>query len=225
MIKMAPSMMCANFGHLADTLQALEQGGADMLHFDIMDGHFVPNFTMGPKILRDLRPLTSLPFDVHLSVEQPERFLDMFAAAGANSVAVHVESSTVLFGTIDEIHKKKMLATAALSPATPLEHVRYLLSEVDRVMLLSVDPGFSGQRYVPAVRDKVTELRSWIEKSGLQVEIQVGGHVSVETAGELIGAGADILVLGTASIFRPGDDPGARLREFKAFCNSQASKA
>ncbi len=220
-IKMAPSIMCAHFGELADSVRALEEGGADMLHFDVMDGHFVPNFTMGAKVLRDLRPLTAMPFDVHLSVEQPERFIDMFADAGANSIAVHVESTTVLLRTIDLIHKRGLLATVALSPATPVSNVLHVLGEVDRVMPLTVDPGFSGGRFVSSVMDKIVELKALIRHKNLPVEIQGSGHITPEVAAKLIKVGVDILVLGTSSIFRPGADLATELRAFRSFCNAQ----
>jgi ribulose-phosphate 3-epimerase len=223
LIQMAPSIMSADFGHLADVLKALEEGGADMLHLDVMDGHFAPNFTLGPKVLRDLRPLTQLPFDVHLAVEHPERFIDMFADAGANSIAVHVESTTVLRSSVDLIHKKGLVAGLALCPGTPAESVRTLLPEVDRVYPLTVDPGFPGQSFFRGGMEKAALLKAWIREKGLPVQIQVSGHITRQTAAALIRAGADILVLGAAGLFGGGGDLAAKLREFKAYCNSLRS--
>lgn len=201
-MKISASVMCADFLHMEKVLRELESSHVDFLHFDIMDGHFVPNFTMGPDILKSLRGETDIPFDTHLMVYEPERYVETFIEAGSDIVVIHVEACQHLHRTIDLIKKSGAHAGVAINPATPLSALDYLLDEVYMVLIMAVDPGFAGQIMIPSVIDKIRSLKQKIKDAGLDMHIQVDGNVSFVNAPKMVSAGADILVAGSSSVFR-----------------------
>ena len=201
-VKISASIMCADFLHLGRVVRELEASGTDFLHFDIMDGHFVPNFTMGPDILKSIRGETDIPFDTHLMVYEPERYIETFIQAGSDLVVIHVEACRHLHRTIDLIRGNGAQAGVAINPATPLAALDYLLDEVDVVLVMAVDPGFVGQVMIPSAIGKIRRLKQKIDEARLGVQIQVDGNVSFENAPKIVLAGADILVAGTSSVFR-----------------------
>jgi len=201
-VKISASIMCADFLHLGRVVRELEASGTDFLHFDIMDGHFVPNFTMGPDILKSIRGETDIPFDTHLMVYEPERYIETFIQAGSDLVVIHVEACRHLHRTIDLIRGNGAQAGVAINPATPLAALDYLLDEVDVVLVMAVDPGFVGQVMIPSAIGKIRRLKQKIDEARLGVQIQVDGNVSFENAPKMVLAGADILVAGTSSVFR-----------------------
>jgi ribulose-phosphate 3-epimerase len=198
-VKIAPSILSADFARLADALKEAEAGGADWIHVDCMDGHFVPNLTIGPPVVKALRKETALPLDVHLMIEKPESLIEAFIGAGADYVTVHVEAATHLHRTIERIRELGAKPGVSLNPATPLCAIEEILPYVDLVLVMSVNPGFGGQRYIPTSTGKVAALRQSMEERGLWgVEIEVDGGVSVQTAPEVVEAGATALVAGAA---------------------------
>ena len=198
-VKIAPSILSADFARLADALKEAEAGGADWIHVDCMDGHFVPNLTIGPPVVKALRKETALPLDVHLMIEKPENLIEAFIGAGADYVTVHVEAATHLHRTIERIRELGAKPGVSLNPATPLCAIEEILPYVDLVLVMSVNPGFGGQRYIPTSTGKVAALRQSMEERGLWgVEIEVDGGVSVQTAPEVVEAGATALVAGAA---------------------------
>ena len=201
-VKISTSIMCADFLRLGEAVKELEASGADYLHFDIMDGHFVPNFTMGPDILKSIRGETDIPFDTHLMVYEPERYIETFIQAGSDLVVIHVESCRHLHRTINLIKENGARAGVAINPATPLSALDYLLDEVYMVLVMAVDPGFAGQTMIPSAIGKIRQLKQKITQSGLDVKIQVDGNVSFQNAPRMVLAGADILVAGSSSVFR-----------------------
>jgi ribulose-phosphate 3-epimerase len=201
-VKISASVMCADFLHLERVIRELELGKVDFLHFDIMDGHFVPNFTMGPDILKSISGMTDIPFDTHLMVYEPERYVEPFIEAGSDLIVVHTESCRHLHRTIDLIKKNGALAGVAINPATPLSALDYILDEIYLVLIMAVDPGFAGQSMIPSSIRKISDLRKKIDATGLDVQIQVDGNVSFENAPKMVKSGADILVAGSSSIFR-----------------------
>ena len=198
-IKVAPSILSADFSRLGEEIRAVEAAGADIIHVDVMDGHFVPNITIGPLIVEAARRSTKLPLDVHLMITNPELYISDFAKAGANSITVHVETGFHLNRLVQSIKEHRgVKAAVSLNPATSLSSLDYVLSDLDMVLIMSVNPGFGGQAFIPSALDKIAELRKRIDGLGLKVEIEVDGGVKPENAAAVINAGADILVAGSA---------------------------
>jgi len=198
-IKVAPSLLSADFSRLGEEIRAVEAAGADVIHVDVMDGHFVPNITIGPLIVEAARRSTKLPLDVHLMITNPELYIADFAKAGADYLTVHVETAFHLDRLVQSIKEHKgVKAAVALNPATPLTSLDYVLAEVDMVLIMSVNPGFGGQAFIPSALEKIARLRKRFDDLGLQTEIEVDGGVKPSNAAGVIKAGADILVAGSA---------------------------
>ena len=198
MIKIAPSILSADFSRLGEQVREAESAGADWIHVDVMDGHFVPNMTVGPLVVRALRPVTRLPLDVHLMVERPERLLPAFASAGADRLTVHVEACPHLHRTVQQIKELNCKAGVTLNPATPLGSLEEILPYVDLVLIMSVNPGFGGQTYIPTSTGRIARLREMLGARGLdEVELEVDGGISPANAAEIVSAGASVLVVGS----------------------------
>lgn len=199
MIKIAPSILAADFSRLAEEIHDVEKNGADWIHIDVMDGHFVPNLSFGTVVVESIRPHTSLPFDVHLMVEKPDTLIADFCRVGADLISVHVETCPHLHRTVYSIKEKGVQAGVVLNPATPLGSLDYILPDVDLVLLMTVNPGFGGQIFIDAVVDKVRRLRNELDQRGLNhVLIEIDGGVNAVTAPRVIEAGANVLVAGSA---------------------------
>lgn len=194
----APSILSADFSRLGQEVQAVEEAGADWIHVDVMDGHFVPNITIGPQIVRAVHDVTTLPVDVHLMISDPDLYIDKFAKAGASMITVHVEACTHLQRTLTAIRELGTQAGVVLNPATPLSSIEWVLEYCDMVLLMSVNPGFGGQKFIPNSLDKIRTLRKVIDDRGLEVLIQVDGGVNLTTIADVVKAGADVLVAGSA---------------------------
>jgi ribulose-phosphate 3-epimerase len=195
--KIAPSILSADFSRLGEELRAVEKAGADLIHVDVMDGHFVPNITIGPLVVTGVKKLTSLPLDVHLMIEEPERYLEAFAEAGSNWVTVHAEVCRHLKKTIKEMQRLNVRPGVVLNPSTPLKTLYPALDQIDLVLLMSVNPGFGGQSFIPSTLRKIERLRGILDRNQYSLEIEVDGGIKVENIGEVSRAGADIFVLGT----------------------------
>ena len=202
--KIAPSILSSDFAHLADEIRAVEEAGADILHIDVMDGHFVPNFTIGPPIIASLKKVSHLPLDVHLMMTNPDDFIPDFVDAGSDNLTVHVETCPHLHRTIQSIKEKGIKAGVTLNPATPLSSVEFILPEVDLLLIMSVNPGFGGQAFIPFVLDKIKAARQMIDTMGLKVELEVDGGLKVDNIKEISKAGANLFVVGSA-IFKSRD--------------------
>lgn len=200
---LSPSLLSCDFGRLADELAALEDAGLSWVHWDVMDGVFVPNITLGPPVIKALRKRSRLFFDVHLMVERPERYLHEFVDAGADLVCVHVEATAHLERTLAEIERLGAKPAVALNPATPLSTLEYVLPQTHMALVMSVNPGFGGQSFIPFCLDKVRQLKAMIDGRGLSTLIQMDGGVTLENCRELTQAGADVLVSGSAFFSRP----------------------
>lgn len=198
MVKIAPSILSADFARLAEEIKDVERGGADYIHVDVMDGHFVPNITIGPLIVDAIRPVTKLPLDVHLMIENPDQYIEQFAKAGADYITVHVEACRHLHRTIQLIKSFGVKAGVVLNPATPVESIQHIIEEVDMVLLMTVNPGFGGQKFISSVLPKITAVKKMAEERGLDIEIEVDGGVNPETAKLCVEAGANVLVAGSA---------------------------
>jgi ribulose-phosphate 3-epimerase len=205
---LAPSILSADFGHLADAVARAERGGAGAVHVDVMDGHFVPNLTVGAPIVAAVRRTSALPIDVHLMIENAERYVDAFVDAGASWISVHVEAQPHLQRTAAHLRSRGVRAGVALNPSTPLGVLEEVLPEIDFVLVMSVNPGFGGQSFLPSSLDKVRRLAGQIRQRGLSTRIEVDGGVDLGNARALVEAGAEILVAGSA-VFGKGDPEGA----------------
>ena len=193
----APSVLSADFANLASELKRVERAGADWIHLDVMDGHFVPNLTFGPPVIAAMRPHSNLPFDVHLMIERPEPYLLAYKEAGADRLTVHAEVCPHLHRTIHGIRELGLRAGVAINPSTSEEALKYVLDEVDLVLVMSVNPGFGGQSFIPAVLDKIRALRSAFEARGKSTLIGVDGGINAKTARKVVEAGADVLIAGS----------------------------
>ena len=195
--KIAPSILSADFSRLGEEVRRVEEAGADWIHVDVMDGAFVPNITVGPFILEAVRKVTALPLDVHLMIERPEQYISEFADAGADIITVHFEACTHLHRTIQAIKEKGKKAGVSVNPATPLVSIKYVLGDIDLLLIMSVNPGFGGQRFIPSALEKIKKARQMVDKIGANVSIEVDGGVKLENIGEVASAGADIFVSGS----------------------------
>ena len=214
MIKLAPSILSADFARLLEDVKKVEKAGCEYLHIDVMDGHFVPNITLGPGIVKSLRKDVNMVFDAHLMIENPDNYIKEFADAGCDIIVVHQEACTHLHRTIQNIKSHGIKAGVALNPATPIETIKYVLQDVDMVLLMSVNPGFGGQSYIPVVTEKIKELKALIDKMNLDIDIEVDGGVKPSNIAEVLNAGANVIVAGSA-IFNAGniDEAVKSLRE------------
>ncbi|HOD36976.1 MAG TPA: ribulose-phosphate 3-epimerase [Syntrophales bacterium] len=222
MLKIAPSILSADFSRLGDEIMAVEAAGADLIHIDVMDGHFVPNLTIGPPVVASLRKVTKLPFDVHLMIENPERYIDAFASAGSDIITVHVEASTHLHRIITAIREKGKKAGVSLNPATPLSAVEQILPEVHLLLVMTVNPGFGGQKFIEAMIGKIRRARDLAGVLNPSVMLEVDGGITLENIRAVREAGADIVVAG-ASVFGSGDY-GKTIGDMKALTRGRSFK-
>ena len=213
MIKIAPSILSADFARLGDEVRAIDAGGADYIHVDVMDGHFVPNITIGPLVVAALRPVTPRPFDVHLMIEAPDRYIADFAQAGADLITVHQEAAPHLHRTVQLIKSLGKKAGVSLNPATPVAELEVILDDLDLVLLMTVDPGFGGQSFIDSCLPKIETLRAMIDRRGLAIELEVDGGVKADNIGRIAAAGADVFVAGSA-VFSTADY-GATIRQLR----------
>ena len=217
-VRIAPSILSADFAALGDGIAAVERGGADLIHVDVMDGHFVPNITIGPAVVRAIRRVTKLPLDVHLMIMDPDRFIDAFAAAGAAMISVHVEVLPHLHRTVHAVKALGVKAGVVLNPATPIVALEQIAGDVDYVLVMSVNPGFGGQAFIPRSESKVRDVRALLDRAGNAAPVEIDGGIDSATAPRVVAAGARILVAG-AAIFHTSD-PERATRELKAAAQS-----
>ncbi|MGE7621877.1 ribulose-phosphate 3-epimerase [Viridibacillus sp. NPDC096237] len=213
MIQIAPSILAANFSKLADEVKEVEAAGAKLIHIDVMDGHFVPNITMGPIVVEALRPVTDLPLDVHLMIENPDQYIEDFAKAGADYITVHVEACRHLHRTIQLIRSYGVKPGVVLNPHTPIESIQHVLEDIDMVLFMTVNPGFGGQKFIHSVVPKIEQLSIIIKEKGLNVEIEIDGGINAETIVPCAKAGATIFVAGSAIYGK--DDRSKALQEIQ----------
>ena len=213
MVKIAPSILSADFARLGEEIKDVERGGADYIHVDVMDGHFVPNITIGPLIVDAIRPVTKLPLDVHLMIENPDQYIEAFAKAGADYITVHVEASRHLHRTIQLIKSTGVKAGVVLNPATPVDSLKHIIEDVDMVLLMSVNPGFGGQKFITSVLPKIRQVKELADSQNPELEIEVDGGVNEETAKLCVEAGANVLVAGSA-VFNK-EDRGAAIASLR----------
>lgn len=213
MVKIAPSILAANFAKLGEEVLEVEKAGADLIHIDVMDGHFVPNITMGPIVVEALRPLTTLPLDVHLMIENADQYIEAFAKAGADYITVHVEACPHLHRTIQLIRSFGVKPGVVLNPHTPVESIQHVLEDIDMVLFMTVNPGFGGQKFIHSVVPKVKQLADIIRERNLSIEIEIDGGINEETIKPCVEAGATILVAGSAIYNAP--DKGKALQAIK----------
>jgi ribulose-phosphate 3-epimerase len=213
-VQIAPSLLSADFARLGDAVVAAERAGADMIHFDVMDGHFVPNITIGPPVLKSLAKVAKLPIDVHLMIENPDRYVEAFVEAGAASVTVHVEAAVHLHRVVHFIKSLGAKAGVALNPGTPVAAIEQIARDVDYVLVMTVNPGFGGQTFIARSESKVRAVRELLNRDGSDAPIQVDGGIDVRTAPRIVAAGADILVAGNAVFGSP--EPERAIRDLRA---------
>ncbi len=213
-VRLAPSILAANFATLGEQIAAAERGGADYIHVDVMDGHFVPNITVGPPVVRSIKRVTRVPLDVHLMISEPDRYIEAFAEAGAGMISVHVEVTPHLHRTVSHIHSFGLKAGVVLNPATPVVTLEEIAVDADYILVMSVNPGFGGQTFIPQSESKVRAVRGLLDRTGSRAAIEIDGGIDKDTVGRVVAAGAEILVAGSAIFHTP--DPEAAARELKA---------
>ncbi len=213
----APSLLSANFADLQSSVRQIEEGGADWLHIDVMDGHFVPNITVGPIIIEALRPLTKLTFDVHLMIEDPDEYIPQFVNAGADRITVHQEACVHLNRTVAHIKSLGVKAGVALNPATPIAMLEEILPNVDLLLLMSVNPGFGGQSFIPSLYRRAEILRNWIDTEGYECLIEADGGIKLDNIAQVYKSGVDVIVSGSG-VFGT-HTPSATIRDMKQLCN------
>ena len=218
MKKIAPSILSADFSRLGEEVRAVERAGADLIHVDVMDGHFVPNITIGPIVVAGLKKLTSLPLDVHLMIERPDRYIEAFAQAGSDWITIHAEVCPHLKRMIKKIRQLNVKPGVVLKPATPLRTLYPVLDDIDLVLIMSVNPGFGGQAFIPSTLKKIERLRKIVDQNHYSLEIEVDGGIKVENIGEVSRAGGDIFVLGTG-IFKT-ENYGETIRKLRQEINA-----
>ncbi len=223
-MKIAPSILSCDFSRLAEEIRAVEAGGADWIHVDVMDGHFVPNITIGPVITEGARRSTKLPLDVHLMIEEPGRYLEAFAKAGADSLTVHQEVCPDLARTVARIHELGVKAGVAVNPATPLDTVQHVLRDIDLLLVMSVNPGFGGQAYIPASTEKVRRARRLLDEAGSAAELEVDGGIDMGNAGLVASMGATVLVAGSA-VYRYAGGAAEGVRAIRRAAGSGSAEA
>ena len=213
-VRIAPSILSADFARLGDAVAAAERGGADLIHVDVMDGHFVPNITIGVPVVKSLKRIATVPLDVHLMIEDPDRYIDAFAEAGAGMISVHVEALRHLHRTVQAIKALGVKAGVAINPATPILALHEVAADVDYVVVMSVNPGFGGQTFIARSESKVREVRALLDAAGNQAPIEIDGGVDEQNVARVVAAGARIIVAGSAIFSTP--DPERATRELKA---------
>lgn len=213
MVQISPSILSSDFGRLKEEILKLEEGGADYIHLDVMDGTFVPNITFGPPVIKKLRNITDIPFDVHLMIDKPERYIKDFVDAGADIITVHEEATTHLHRTIEEIKSYGIKAGVSLNPATSLESIEYVLDYIDLVLIMTVNPGFGGQKFIGSMKRKIQKMRSIVDERKLDILLEADGGIKLENAKEIVNYGLDIIVVGSG-IFK-AKDIVERTKKFK----------
>ncbi|MBF8982195.1 ribulose-phosphate 3-epimerase [Lutibacter sp. B2] len=217
MVKISPSILSANFANLLEGIKDVEKGGVDLLHIDVMDGHFVPNITIGPVVLNSVKKVTKLPLDVHLMIENPDRYIEDFVKAGADIITVHIEACPHIHRTIQNIKSYGVRAGVVLNPGTSLHSIECILEDVDMVLIMSVNPGFGGQKFIPSSLDKISKLRKMINDKKLNIDIEVDGGIKLDNVKKVIEAGANVIVAGSA-IFNT-ENIEETVKAFREKCN------
>ncbi|WP_404405100.1 ribulose-phosphate 3-epimerase [Jeotgalibacillus malaysiensis] len=217
MTAIGPSLMCADMSRLKEEVISLDKAGVDYFHLDIMDGHFVPNFTLGPDVIHQIRKLTDKPFDIHLMVQDPGRYIELFKSAGADMISIHAEADPHLQKTLQLIRSSGLKAGVALNPSTPIDQIEYVLDVVDYITIMTVNPGFAGQKFIPMMYRKIKQIAELVQKEGYQIQIQVDGNIGYDTIPGVLENGADMLVCGTSSLFKSNISREEAMQQLSVF--------